>query len=56
LFGENINITHKKIEALLDASEEVDLEVNAEKAKYMFMSHHHTVGHIHYMKVANKSL
>jgi hypothetical protein len=38
LLGENINITKKNTEALLDAI----LEVNAEKAKYVFMSRHQT--------------
>jgi hypothetical protein len=31
--------TQKNTEALLDASEEVGLEVNSEKTKYMLMSH-----------------
>jgi len=30
----------KNTEALLEASREVGLEVNTEKTKYMFMSHH----------------
>jgi hypothetical protein len=31
---------HKNTEALSDASQEVGLEVNAEKIKYVFMAHH----------------
>jgi coproporphyrinogen III oxidase-like Fe-S oxidoreductase len=54
--GENINIIKKNTEALLDDSEEVSLEANAEKTKYMFMSHHQTMGQNRYIKVANKSL
>jgi hypothetical protein len=42
LLGENIIIIKKHKEALLDASKEVGLDVNAEKTKYMFMSHHQT--------------
>jgi hypothetical protein len=38
--GEHTNTITKHIETLLDISEEVGLELNAEKAKYMFMSHH----------------
>jgi hypothetical protein len=40
---------------LLDASKEVGPEVNAEKTKYMFMSHHQTTGQNHYIWVANES-
>jgi hypothetical protein len=39
--GQNINII-KKTEALLDASKEGGLEVNAEKTKCMSMSRHQT--------------
>jgi len=53
--GENTNTIKKDTEALLDTSREVSLEVNTEKAKYMFMSHHHTEGQNHYIKIANKS-
>jgi hypothetical protein len=52
--GESINIIQKNAEALLDASKEVGLEVNAEKTKYMFMSRHQTAGQSNYMRAANK--
>jgi hypothetical protein len=55
LLGENINITKKNAEALLDASKEIGLEVNSEKTKYMFMSRHQTTGQSNYIKEANKS-
>jgi hypothetical protein len=51
----NINIIKKNTEALLDASKEIGLEVNSEKTKYMFMSHHQTAGQSDCIRVANKS-
>jgi hypothetical protein len=44
----------KNANAVLDASEEVGMEVNAKKTKYMFLSCHQTIGDNHYIKVANK--
>jgi hypothetical protein len=56
LLGENINIIKKNAEAVLDdASKEIGLEVNSEKTKYMFMSHHQIAGQSNYIRVANKS-
>jgi hypothetical protein len=52
---ENITVIKKNAEAVLDASKEIGLEVNSEKTKYMFMSHHQTAGQNNYIKVANKS-
>jgi hypothetical protein len=40
LFGSNINVTKKNIEALLDASMEDCLEEDMEKMKYMFTCCH----------------
>jgi hypothetical protein len=40
LLEDNIN-TIKNTETLIDTSKSVGLEVNAEKIKYMLMSHHH---------------
>jgi hypothetical protein len=39
----------------LDASKEVGLEANAEKTKYMLMSHHHNVEKSHNIRIGNRS-
>jgi len=46
---------HKDTEAHLEASREVGLEVNAEKTKYMVMSHHQNIGQTQNLLIANKS-
>jgi hypothetical protein len=45
----------KSTEASLIASKEIDLEVNAEKTKYMAMSYEQNAGKNHNIKVGNKS-
>jgi hypothetical protein len=51
---ESLNIIKKTIEALLDASNEVGLEVNTERTNYIFMSRYQTTGQNDRIKVANK--
>jgi hypothetical protein len=46
--GENINITKKNAEALLDSGKVLGLELNSEKTKYMLMSRHQTAGQSNY--------
>jgi hypothetical protein len=53
--GKNINNTKKKTEALLGASKEVGLGVNAEKIRYTFITHCHNTGQNHNIKVAKQS-
>jgi hypothetical protein len=54
--GENVDAIKKNIEALLDATKEVGLEVNPEKTKYMLMSRSQKIGQRHSIKIVNRSL
>jgi hypothetical protein len=45
----------KNTDDLLDASKEVDLEVNRQKTKYMLMSRSQKIGQKHSIKIANRS-
>jgi hypothetical protein len=56
IVGENLDTIKKYMEALLDASKEVGLEVNSEKTKYMLMSRSQKIGQKHSIKIANRSL
>jgi hypothetical protein len=47
--------TKKNTQTLFDASEEVGLEVNTEKTKYILLSRHQNAGKS-YIKAANRSL
>jgi hypothetical protein len=55
LLGDNIDTTKEDTETLIDASNEVDLEVNAETPKYMLKYRHQNAGQNHNIKVANRS-
>jgi hypothetical protein len=54
LLGDNIDTIKKNMGNLIDASNEVGLEVNGEKTKYMLLSHHQNAGHNHDIKEANR--
>jgi hypothetical protein len=44
LLGRNIKTIKNNTEALLDARKKVGLKMNAEKTKYMFISHYWNTG------------
>jgi hypothetical protein len=45
----------KNMESLIDASEEVGLEINVERTKYMLPSHHQNAGQNLDIKIRNGS-
>jgi hypothetical protein len=55
LLGDNIDAINKNIEILIDASKEVDLEVNVEKIKYMLVSRDQNAGQKRNIKIGNRS-
>jgi hypothetical protein len=55
IVGENIDTIQKNTKALLDASNEVGLEVNPEKTKYMLVSRCQKAGQRQSIKIGNRS-
>jgi hypothetical protein len=55
IVGENTDTTQKAREALLDASEEVGMETNPEKTKYILVSLCQKTEQRHITKIANRS-
>ena len=51
--GGSVHIVRKNAEALVAASKEIGLEVNAHKTKYMTVSRDQNTGRIHSMKMDN---
>ena len=56
ILGGSIRTVKENAEALVVATKEIGLEVNADKTKYMVMSPEQTAGLSHTMKVDNSSI
>jgi hypothetical protein len=55
LLGDSINTIKENTQILSEASRDVGLEINAEKTKYMIMSHHPNSGQNQNIRIANES-
>jgi len=55
ILGGSAHTIQKNTEALLVASKETGLEVNADRTKYMVMSRDHNAGRSHNIKIDNSS-
>jgi len=56
ILGGSVDTVKKIAEALVAATKETGLEVNAHKTKYMTVSQDHNAGRIHSMKIDNNSI
>jgi hypothetical protein len=55
ILGGSVHAVKKNTEALVAATKEIGLEVNADKTKYMFMSRDQNAGRNHSIKIDNSS-
>jgi hypothetical protein len=55
LLDDSVNTIKENSETLLEASKDIGLEINAEKTKYMIMSHHPNSGQNQSIRTANES-
>jgi hypothetical protein len=53
LLGKYIHMIKKNTEALLDTSEKLDLDVDRQKSKHMFMSHQQNAYRTNNIQIAN---
>jgi len=54
VYADDVNVLGgRKTKAIVVASKETGLEVNADKTKYMVMSENQKAGQIHYIKINN---
>jgi hypothetical protein len=56
ILGGSVHTVKKNAEALVVATKEIGLEVNADKTKYMIMSRDQNAGRSHNMRIDNSSI
>jgi hypothetical protein len=56
ILGESVHTVKENAEALVVATKEIGLEVNADKTKYMVMSRDRNAGRCHNVKIDNSSI
>jgi hypothetical protein len=56
ILGGNVHTVKENAEALVVATKEIGLEVNADKTKYMVMSQDRNAGRGHSLKIHNSSI
>ena len=56
ILGGSVHTIKKSAEALVAATKEIGLEVNADKTKYMVMSRYQNAGRGHSMEIDNSSI
>jgi hypothetical protein len=54
LLSDSVNTIKENSETLIEASRDIDLEINIEKSKYMIMSRHPNSGQNQNIKIANE--
>jgi hypothetical protein len=55
LLSNGVNTIKENTETFLEANRDIGLEINAEKTKYMILSHHPNSGQNQNIRIANES-
>jgi hypothetical protein len=55
VYADDVNLLGDSTETLIDVSKDFGIEINAEKIKYMLLSHHKNAEQNHDIKIVNRS-